>query len=233
MNQKPQWNSLHEYTTALIYHLSFPSRSGPMEIFSHIGQRWISSSCVPLPAGMFVDCLYPLSSFMGDSSTECWLLVKGPLLWECLSEPYFSPNRKVTANSKKMGIAVEILGCFSSLQGGYCLGFLVHSRCMTSPWSWNYILFWSYIRGQPGKNLVTVDLKHWARILHRKLHWCCHGQPSCRSLLSAMKSSHSAGTKCQGSSVCFMAEGSAETTNFCIIVWGMLLWSCLYWQWST
>ena len=70
-----QWNSLHECTTALIFHLSFPSRSGPMEMFSHIGQRWISSSRAPLPVGMFVDCLYPLSSFMGDSSTECWLIL--------------------------------------------------------------------------------------------------------------------------------------------------------------
>lgn len=55
------------------YHLSFPSRSGPREIFSHIGESWISSSLAPLPADVFAGCLYPLPSFHGRHS-NCMLV---------------------------------------------------------------------------------------------------------------------------------------------------------------
>lgn len=59
-----------------------------------------------------------------------------------------------------------------------------------------------------------IDLKHSAKILLWKFHWCCHWHPPCRSLLSVMKSGHSEGTECQGSSVGLMAEVALRLLSF-------------------
>ena len=53
---------------------------------------------------------FPL--FRGDTPTACWFSLavgEGALTVGCLSEPYLSPNRKVTESSKEMDITVLLL----------------------------------------------------------------------------------------------------------------------------
>ena len=65
--------------------------------------------------------------------TLCHLDVgEGPLTVGHLSEAYLSPNKNVTANWKEMCTTVDGKeGYCSTLEGGYCLPVLEHSRDMT------------------------------------------------------------------------------------------------------
>ena len=106
------------------------------DVFSH----WTKVNLL-LPPVFSLMCLqavcihFPL--FREDTPTACWFSLaigEGALTVGCLSEPFLTPNRKVTASSKEMDITVdEILGYCSSLQGGYCLIvlILVYSGHMT------------------------------------------------------------------------------------------------------
>lgn len=71
--------------TSILMHLSFPSRSGPSEIFSDTGQRWVSSSLTTHPCCWV--CMLPVSISLFSRETfplpacSVQLLMKGSLLW--------------------------------------------------------------------------------------------------------------------------------------------------------
>lgn len=131
---------------SITMYLSFPSRSGLRDdVVSHWTEVNLLLPCLPsLLMCLQAACIhFPL--FTGDTPSACWFLLavgEEALSVGCLSDPYLSPNWKVTTSRKKMDITVDGMQvCCSSFQGGYCLIVLVYSSHMT--WSAVWQLFFS------------------------------------------------------------------------------------------